>query len=744
MLIQMDARGIFSTIFRQIWKFLGVFVPVVMLALLYILFSGSAYQSTAKLLVRFGQEARPDMSISGNAGGTSAEERKGLVQSNVNILTSRDLAESLLREVTLEKAYPDMAWRRGDEAKKISAAAIRLVQNDLVTRTESGAGIIEVSLFNRDPEVAGLMLDGLLKLFIKKQAEVYGNPQAEAIRDQAEAAYKKLEEANKELFNYKAQVGVSSIDEEITLLLRKRSDIAEYLSRNGNVKGADSGEKLDLEKIAERPIVPLFEGEVPSDVAAAAGPGLSGAPSPISDEPPGPPLSARSIMDGDGIIPAKKGENGSDAPFPALDEIQKRIDEMRAKEITMRQTYRPDSEIMRKLRDNITAETEVLNQSVMALRDKLKELDERIVKMNEYKSVYDTLARKVQYNEESYGIAKERLQAAEVNSDLNQRQITQISVLEQPVVSNGPAKPRKLMILLLASLVGAAFGAALCLASELLDQRIYTPEQIYPVLRQPLLSSFSLKVAGPGGTLVTPTYIEQSLVRFYKSLPPELIERFPALKKFAPPESVAISGPILSPRSMATLYQSMMARMRDLTERKVVFLTSSYRGEGAPTIAWEFSRYVAEVLGQRVLYIEAVGQEGRPTLLEVARGQASIGQAVVRIAGIEGELQVASLSGPGQSNLLLANLDAISAQIMTLKDVFDLVIISAADILNDPVYVGIGRIAHGTVFVVEADRTRQPASLRALEVLRNTGANVLGAVLNKRIYYIPKWMYQRL
>lgn len=725
MLVQMDAREIFSAVFRQIWTFLAIFIPIVLIALIYALAATPQYGSNAKLLVRFGQDARPDMEISRNGFGLSSEDKRGLVQSNVNILSSRDLVEVLLKDITVKRAYPDIAADVKDEGRQLAAAADRFIKKDLVTRTESSAGIIEATILNENPETAKLMLDKLLALFIDRQSEIYGNPQADAIREQAEAAYTKLEDANRELFQYKTKVGVASIDEEITLLLRKRSDIAEYLSRNDEISvTAPSGPA----------VVPLYEEDIDED--------------PYMEEPPVAPGADTVIGSGRvSILPAKMGETGEDVPFPALDEIQKRIDELRAREITLRQTYKPGSDVIRNLQRNIAAETEVLRTAVLSLQEKLKQLDTRISQMNEYKAVYDTLMRKAQFSEETYKTAKTRLQAAEVNSDLNQRKITQISVLEQPGAPEKPAKPQKFMLLLLSIIVGGAFGAGVCLVAELLDQRLASPSQVAACVREPLLSSFSFKVVAADGTRVTPTHWDQSLQKIRSVLPASILSKLPGGAAVAPVQAPASSSlAILSPRSMGTLYQSVASQLQGQPDKKCFLIASAYQGEGAGTVAWEFCRFVAETLGKKVLFINygAAPQAGRPTLLAVAQGQASEEQAISGVHNMDPRIQTATLASPDQANLVLANHPELSRLIASLKGRFDMIVLPASNILAEPAHIGLARLADTTLFVIEADRTRLPVVLKALELLKAAGTQVTGVILNKRMYYIPKWLYRHL
>jgi Mrp family chromosome partitioning ATPase len=50
----------------------------------------------------------------------------------------------------------------------------------------------------------------------------------------------------------------------------------------------------------------------------------------------------------------------------------------------------------------------------------------------------------------------------------------------------------------------------------------------------------------------------------------------------------------------------------------------------------------------------------------------------------------------------------------------------------------------GVVMVIESGKTRKQVALRAKKDIVEAGGKVLGVVLNKRRYHIPKWIYRRL
>jgi MinD-like ATPase involved in chromosome partitioning or flagellar assembly len=51
---------------------------------------------------------------------------------------------------------------------------------------------------------------------------------------------------------------------------------------------------------------------------------------------------------------------------------------------------------------------------------------------------------------------------------------------------------------------------------------------------------------------------------------------------------------------------------------------------------------------------------------------------------------------------------------------------------------------HGVLFVVDPEHTRWHSALRAVRTLTDAGTRVVGAVLNKRRFPIPGWLYRTL
>jgi capsular exopolysaccharide synthesis family protein len=98
--------------------------------------------------------------------------------------------------------------------------------------------------------------------------------------------------------------------------------------------------------------------------------------------------------------------------------------------------------------------------------------------------------------------------------------------------------------------------------------------------------------------------------------------------------------------------------------------------------------------------------------------------------------------GPDSPNLL--NCDRLKTRFQELRNQFEYVLIDtpALNLYQDA--ITLGQIADGVVVVLQADSTRRETALKGLQALRDANIEVLGAVLNRRTFPIPGFVYRRL
>ncbi|MGP0018968.1 MAG: CpsD/CapB family tyrosine-protein kinase [Candidatus Sulfotelmatobacter sp.] len=92
----------------------------------------------------------------------------------------------------------------------------------------------------------------------------------------------------------------------------------------------------------------------------------------------------------------------------------------------------------------------------------------------------------------------------------------------------------------------------------------------------------------------------------------------------------------------------------------------------------------------------------------------------------------------------LLNSDRLKARMLELRKEFDYILIDSPALNLYADALTLGRIADGVVVVLQADSTRRESALKGLQTLREAHIEVLGAVLNRRTFPIPHFVYRKL
>jgi protein-tyrosine kinase len=87
--------------------------------------------------------------------------------------------------------------------------------------------------------------------------------------------------------------------------------------------------------------------------------------------------------------------------------------------------------------------------------------------------------------------------------------------------------------------------------------------------------------------------------------------------------------------------------------------------------------------------------------------------------------------------------DRLKCRFVELCSEFNFVLVDAPPVHDSADMIMLGRIADGAVLVLEANSTRREAARRAKASLVDAGVRILGAVLNRRTFPIPKGLYSK-
>jgi capsular exopolysaccharide synthesis family protein len=184
---------------------------------------------------------------------------------------------------------------------------------------------------------------------------------------------------------------------------------------------------------------------------------------------------------------------------------------------------------------------------------------------------------------------------------------------------------------------------------------------------------------------------------------------------------------------------------------KTILFCSSHRGEGTSTVFMNFGQTLAGE-GYRVLLVDANFRH--PTLhrlfhLQQENGLTDLCFGNDNLENVMKNTMWNNLwvvtSGNSYNNPSAAfESEFLDASIERMKMQVDWVLFDSPPMHSCSDSLALAGKVDGVVLVVEFERTRREVLQQYKDRLEKNGAHILGVVLNKRRFHIPKWVYNRL
>ena len=186
--------------------------------------------------------------------------------------------------------------------------------------------------------------------------------------------------------------------------------------------------------------------------------------------------------------------------------------------------------------------------------------------------------------------------------------------------------------------------------------------------------------------------------------------------------------------------------------RKSILVTSCYDQEGKTTAALSIAYALSEETNYKVLLID--GNFRAPILhsyfgIDKAPGLSDLffenGRTSIKLSPIikDGIAVIPNGLEPASPIKFLSD-EAFGKALKSLSDTFDYVIVDGASVFGYSDILVSAKFFDGIVMVIECNRTRWEVLQEAKDKIALVGGQLLGTVLNKRNYYIPKALYEKI
>ena len=397
-----------------------------------------------------------------------------VLNSEIQILTSRELIGKVLTTLKVETVYPDLVESPPKNMTPLEAA-IPTAEKKLTVEGVKKSNVIEVAFQHGNPQVAARFVNLLVDYYKEKHLQVFSDPQSSFIDTQLAQFEQKLKQSESQMEAFKQKNRVFSLEEQRTLLLGQRSELDTSLKKTQNQ--VDELQKklssLRSQQEARSKDKSLYTTTERDRI-------ITEARSRLLDLQ----LKEQNLL--------KQYNEGNRLVRDVREEIQLVQEFLKEQELEISGKVRTGNPVFQEVeKELIKAQAEWSSQIAKAAAQKvqLERVENEIRSFNLLENDYQTLKRDVGSNEKNYRIYLERLEEARISEEMNRQKLSNISVIQAAIAPTEKIKPKRIVNIFLGILVGIISSLGFALFSENTSQNFSTPESAERRLGLPVLTT---------------------------------------------------------------------------------------------------------------------------------------------------------------------------------------------------------------------------------------------------------------
>ena len=232
-----------SLMLREIWLMLIVFLLISILGIAFALTLQKKYTAEARISVLVGDEYVYASSV-GKAGEGASPKQEQIVQSEVEIISSAQVASRVVRDIGIAKLFDAkdivVTPAQNNPEHKFNVG-VGLFRKQLNAFASPNTTVVRLSLANKDPQVAAMALNKLIDEYLVYRREVLFEDRSLGLEGQKNQFTTELDAVQNEINDFLSANGVSDFDAERlalqNLLATTRQELLMSQSRLSEAKG---------------------------------------------------------------------------------------------------------------------------------------------------------------------------------------------------------------------------------------------------------------------------------------------------------------------------------------------------------------------------------------------------------------------------------------------------------------------------------------------------------------------------
>ncbi len=494
---QSSLRDVYYVLFRHKKKALIFFFIVALTVTLGTFLAPDFYESDAKLLVKVGRESVAlDPTVTTGQIITVSQPREYEINSELEILMSREVAERVVEAigacVILKRNNKDtldntssigVAWdvisKTGQKvrfalvkvdqyvpARKESNKATLKFMKNLDINVKKNSNIISLSYKAEDPKLAQDVLTKTIDFYLEKHIAVHRTTGSyKFFIEQSNQLRDKLAQSEETLRKVKNRTGISSLNEQRTILLERIGGLQQEIG----VTEADLATSKSKARELQRMLVNLPE-RVEIERTAGVDNMAYGY---MRNALFGLQLREQELL-------SKYTEENQ-----LTKEVRRQIAEaqtlLNKEEPTHTQVTQSLNAEYQQVKLNLLAEKATFSSfegKIKALKKLLADSRDELKAFNNSETQIVRLQREMAIQENNYQKYVDNLEQARIDQALQMQKISNIGVVQQASFPMNPSSPNKMLNLMLGLFFGIFGGIGLAFFSEYIDHSLKTQEDM--------------------------------------------------------------------------------------------------------------------------------------------------------------------------------------------------------------------------------------------------------------------------
>ncbi len=470
-------RAMVEAVFRHGSMFAATAGSIFLIAVLVTLFTPRTYLSEMDVLVR---NQRPDYLLTperstGQVQQTEVTEEG--INSEVEVLKSRDLADEVLDPRWLTEPLASHT----DREIRAHETSVTKFEKNLNVEPVRKSNVIRATYLARSPREAAETLQRLLAAFLEKQRDIERSPGASAFfASEADRYKRELDDAERQLADFQQSRGIVSLSAREATFEGQINALEDQM-RSTQVQLTDTGDRVasDLRQLASTtPRQPTMQRSIPnteaiSQLSAALNTYQNRRTELLQRYQPTDRLVVevnRQIADTSAALAAIRAGN-SDESTTDVNPVYQQLKAALA-------TSTADEDALRGRLADQTAQRDRLRRQLSGVEGATVD--------------YGTLETRVTELQNNYQLYTQKKNEAAIADAMNQHQLLNVAVSEQPTFSARPYRPVVWLNLGMGLFAALFAGACVVFFAELGRETICAPYELEEISKAPVLATIPL------------------------------------------------------------------------------------------------------------------------------------------------------------------------------------------------------------------------------------------------------------